>query len=233
MNASPFILFGNIHIVTMAIIVLVAVFLPLVCKNQSTSNKSLISKVIAFIILSHVIISPYKDLYLLQNPYNWKEILPIHMCDLSEIFLAAFLLGGPKILYKCAFFWGLAGASMAIITPDIPVIDLDYAFFMIGHGMIVIGVMYATISLGNRPYAKDILTVSLITAFVLLPIVYLINLILGEPANYWYLIAKPAGASLMDAFPEPPYHLLITTPLAIVTFYLIYIPYAIKDKLAK
>ena len=233
MNASPFILFGNIHIVTMAIIVLVAVFLPLVCKNQSTSNKSLISKIIAFIILSHVIISPYKDLYLLQNPYNWREILPIHMCDLSEIFLAAFLLGGPKILYKCAFFWGLAGASMAIITPDIPVIDLDYAFFMIGHGMIVIGVMYATISLGNRPYAKDILTVSLITAFVLLPIVYLINLILGEPANYWYLIAKPAGASLMDAFPEPPYHLLITTPLAIATFCLIYIPYAIKDKLAK
>jgi len=233
MNASPFILFGNVHLITMAIIVLVAVFLPLVCKNQSTSNKSLISKVIAFIILSHVIISPYKDLYLLQNPYNWKEILPIHMCDLSEIFLAAFLLGGPKILYKCAFFWGLAGASMAIITPDIPVIDLDYAFFMIGHGMIVIGVMYATISLGNRPYAKDILTVSLITAFVLLPIVYLINLILGEPANYWYLIAKPAGASLMDAFPEPPYHLLITTPLAIATFCLIYIPYAIKDKLAK
>jgi len=233
MNASPFILFGNVHLITMAIIVLVAVFLPLVCKNQSTSNKSLISKVIAFIILSHVIISPYKDLYLLQNPYNWREILPIHMCDLSEIFLAAFLLGGPKILYKCAFFWGLAGASMAIITPDIPVIDLDYAFFMIGHGMIVIGVMYATISLGNRPYAKDILTVSLITAFVLLPIVYLINLILGEPANYWYLIAKPAGASLMDAFPEPPYHLLITTPLAIATFCLIYIPYAIKDKLAK
>jgi hypothetical integral membrane protein (TIGR02206 family) len=233
MNASPFILFGNVHLITMAIIVLVAVFLPLVCKNQSISNKSLISKIIAFIILSHVIISPYKDLYLLQNPYNWKEILPIHMCDLSEIFLAAFLLGGPKILYKCAFFWGLAGASMAIITPDIPVIDLDYAFFMIGHGMIVIGVMYATISLGNRPYAKDILTVSLITAFVLLPIVYLINLILGEPANYWYLIAKPAGASLMDAFPEPPYHLLITTPLAIATFCLIYIPYAIKDKLAK
>ena len=122
---------------------------------------------------------------------------------------------------------------MAIITPDIPVIDLDYAFFMIGHGMIIIGIMYATISLGNRPYAKDILTVSAITAFVLLPIVYLINLILGEPANYWYLIAKPAGASLMDAFPEPPLHLLITTPLAIAMFYLIYIPYAIKDKLAK
>ena len=74
MNASPFILFGNVHLITMAIIVLVAVFLPLVCKNQSISNKSLISKIIAFIILLHVIISPYKDLYLLQMLDNWREM---------------------------------------------------------------------------------------------------------------------------------------------------------------
>ena len=50
MNASPFILFGNIHLITMALIASVAIFLPLACKNQSTSNKSLISKIIAFII---------------------------------------------------------------------------------------------------------------------------------------------------------------------------------------
>ena len=37
----------------------------------------------------------------------------------------------------------------------------------------------------------------------------------------------------MDAFPEPPLHLLITIPIAIAMFYLIYIPYAIKDKLSK
>ena len=233
MNASPFILFGNLHLLTMALIIFTAVFLPLKCKNLSSSNKSIMSKVIACVILAHVVISPYKDLYLLENPYHWKEIIPLHMCDLSEIFLATFLLGGPKILYKCAFFWGLGGASMAIITPDIPVVDLDYAFFMIGHGMIIIGVMYATISLNNRPYAKDLFVVSIITALVLLPTVYLINFLLGEPANYWYLMAKPEGASLMDAFPEPPLHLLITTPLAITMFLLLYIPYAIKDRFSK
>ena len=64
--------------------------------------------------------------------------------------------------------------------------------------------MYATISLGNRPYAKDILKVSAITALILLPIVYVINLLLGEPANFWYLMDRPAGASLMDQFPDPP-----------------------------
>jgi hypothetical integral membrane protein (TIGR02206 family) len=224
-NANPFILFGTTHIVTIIAITLISIFLPLIYKTKSEYQKSIMTKAIAFVIFCHVIISPYKDLYLLENPYNWREVLPFHMCDLSEIFLIFFLLGGPSILYKCAFFWGLAGATMAIITPDIEFLDLDYAFFMIGHGMIIIGIMYATVALDNRPYAKDIVTVSLITALILLPITYLINYILGEPANYWYLMQKPAGASLMDAFPEPPYHLLVTTPLAILMFCLIYIPY--------
>ncbi|GIS24903.1 MAG: hypothetical protein CM15mP126_1460 [Gammaproteobacteria bacterium] len=79
--------------------------------------------------------------------------------------------------------------------------------------MIVVGIMYATIALGNRPHAKDIITVSLITAFILLPNVYLINDLLGEPANFWYLQAKPDGASLMDMFPDPPHSLFFTVPL--------------------
>ena len=230
MNANPFILFGTTHIVTIIAITLISIFLPLIYKTKSEYQKSIMTKAIAFVIFCHVIISPYKDLYLLENPYNWREVLPFHMCDLSEIFLIFFLLGGPSILYKCAFFWGLAGATMAIITPDIEFLDLDYAFFMVGHGMIIIGIMYATVALDNRPYAKDIVTVSLITALILLPITYLINYILGEPANFWYLMQKPAGASLMDAFPEPPYHLLVTTPLAILMFCLIYIPYYVKDR---
>jgi len=233
MNASPFILFGNIHIITMLVILAVSILLPMIYKNKSEVQKAVMTKMIAYIVIAHVAISPYKDLFLLENPYNWREVLPFHMCDLSEIFLAWFLLGGPKILYKCAFFWGIGGATMAIITPDISYHDLDYAFFMIGHGMIVIGIMYATVALNNRPYAKDILTVSLITACVLLPITYTINLLLGEPANFWYLMAKPAGVSLMDAFPEPPYHLLVLTPLAIATFVIIYAPYFIKDRLQK
>lgn len=233
MNASPFILFGNIHIMTMLVILAISIFLPLIYKSKSEIQKSVMTKMIAYIVIAHVVISPYKDLFILENPYNWREVLPFHMCDLSEIFLAWFLLGGPKILYKCAFFWGIGGATMAIITPDISYHDLDYAFFMIGHGMIVVGIMYATVALNNRPYAKDILTVSLITACVLLPITYTINLLLGEPANFWYLMAKPAGASLMDAFPEPPYHLLVLTPLAIATFVIIYTPYFIKDRLQK
>ena len=233
MFGTPFELFGTVHLITIAVVILTSILLPKFYKNKSDYQISMMKKIIAGVIAAHVIISPYKDLYLLANPYDWRETIPLHMCDLSEIFLVWFLLGGPRILYICAFFWGLGGATMAILTPDISHHDLDYIFFMVGHGMIVVGIMYATVTLGNRPYAKDIATVSLITALVLLPIVYGINLLLGEPANFWYLMTKPAGASLMDMFPEPPYHLIVTTPIAIAVFYLIYLPYFLKDMMAK
>ena len=233
MFGTPFELFGTVHLITIAVVIITSIFLPKFYKNKSDHQISMMKKIIAGVIAAHVIISPYKDLYILANPYDWRETIPLHMCDLSEIFLIWFLLGGPRILYICAFFWGLGGATMAILTPDISHHDLDYIFFMVGHGMIVVGIMYATVTLGNRPYAKDIATVALITALVLLPIVYVINLLLGEPANFWYLMTKPAGASLMDMFPEPPYHLLVTTPIAIALFYLIYLPYFIKDRVAK
>ena len=233
MFGTPFELFGKVHLITIAVVILTSIFLPKFYKNKSDYHISMMRKIIAGVIAAHLVISPYKDLYLLANPYDWRETIPLHMCDLSEIFLVWFLLGGPRILYICAFFWGLGGATMAILTPDISHHDLDYIFFMVGHGMIVVGIMYATVTLGNRPYAKDIATVALITALVLLPIVYVINLLLGEPANFWYLMAKPDGASLMDMFPEPPYHLLVTTPIAIAVFYLIYLPYFVKDRMAK
>ena len=234
MFGTDFELFGTVHLITIATIIIVSIFLPRIYKNKSTEQKSIMTKIIAIIIAAHVIISPYKDLVLLADPYDWRETLPLHMCDISEIFLVWFFLGGPRILYSCAFFWGLGGAAMAILTPDVGKIDLDYIFFMIGHGMIIVAVMYATVALNNRPYAKDILKVSVITTFILLPVIYAINTILGEPANFWYLAAKPAlGTSLMDAFPEPPLHLIYAVPLTIAVFYLIYIPYFIKDRITK
>ena len=64
-------------------------------------------------------------------------------------------------------------------------------------------------------------------------IIYVLNLLLGEGATFWYLLKNPEAGSIMDLFPEPPFHLLITTPIGIVLFYLIYSPLLIKDLLAK
>ena len=92
MFGTPFEIFGTVHLITIVTIILVSIFLPKLYKNKTNDQKSLMKKVIAGVIAAHVIISPYKDLYLLANPYDWRETLPFHMCDLSEIFLIWFQL---------------------------------------------------------------------------------------------------------------------------------------------
>ena len=59
--------------------------------------------------------------------------------------------------------------------------------------------------------------------------VYIMNLVIGPPANYWYLVDRPVEGTLMDYFPDPPLHLIGTIPLAILLFYIAYLPLQIKD----
>ena len=86
MFGSPFQLFGTVHLLTIFAVIVVSIFLPKFYKEKSENQKSFMNKIIAAIIAAHVIISPYKDLYLLANPYDWRETIPLHMCDLSEMY---------------------------------------------------------------------------------------------------------------------------------------------------
>ena len=47
MSASPFVMFGNIHLLTIVAIVVVSIILPLSYKNKSQEDKSLMNKIIA------------------------------------------------------------------------------------------------------------------------------------------------------------------------------------------
>ena len=82
----------------------------------------------------------------------------------------------------------------------------------------------------ERPYLIDILKVIGVT-LVLLILVYVANLLIGSPANYWYLVDRPVDGTLMDYFPDPPLHLIAVIPLAVILFYIAYLPFQIKDKL--
>ena len=61
-----------------------------------------------------------------------------------------------------------------------------------------------------------------------LPVIYMINILLGPPANYWYLNTKPEGDSLMNIMPSPPFHIPIAMAIAFVVFYLLHIPFRKK-----
>ena len=70
MFGTPFEIFGTVHVITIVVIAFVSIFLPKFYKGKADEQISLMKKIIAGVIAAHVIISPYKDLYLLANPYQ-------------------------------------------------------------------------------------------------------------------------------------------------------------------
>ena len=234
MNFPAFEVFGTQHLVTLLLCAAVIYLYPKFFQNKDEAKQILGGKILAGIMILHMITQPIYDVLLFELP--WKEEFPLHMCDFSMLAMIVYLLkqNAPKILFHCAYFWGICGATMAMATPD-----LEYGFphgeyspFFWGHSLILLAVFYVLLVRKERPILKDILKVVGVT-LVLLIFVYIANLLIGPPANYWYLVARPVDGTLMDYFPDPPLHLIGTIPLAILLFYIAYLPLQIKDRLKK
>ena len=234
MNFPAFEVFGTQHLVTLLLCAAVIYLYPKFFQNKDEAKQILGGKILAGIMILHMITQPIYDVLLFELP--WKEEFPLHMCDFSMLAMIVYLLkqNAPKILFHCAYFWGICGATMAMATPD-----LEYGFphgeyspFFWGHSLILLAVFYVLMVRKERPILKDISKVIGVT-LVLLIFVYIANLLIGPPANYWYLVARPVDGTLMDYFPDPPLHLIGTIPLAILLFYIAYLPLQIKDRLKK
>lgn len=227
MTFAPFEIFAPMHVLTIAITLACVFFLPLAFRGRSDETRYMggvsIAVVIAYHMLRQTIDTP-------TYGFPWQQALPLHMCDLSSIAIAIYLVSRQRIYFMIAYFWGLGGGTMALIQPDVPYFypHAIYIPFFVSHGLILLGVFYAIIAMGERPVAKDILKIIGITICAAL-ILYPINLYLGENANFWYLNAKPQGANLMAFFPEPPFHLVPIVPLVIFVFCMLYLPFGIRD----
>ncbi len=194
------------HLIIATITIALIVFLPYFYIHKADrSKKTLIITLISLMIINHVM-----DFY--------SSVMLYFLTKKREFFLFA-------------FFAGISGAGMAILTPDtqygFP--NIHYIRHMIGHAMILLGVSYAIIIDNQRPYLKDVHRV-LIVLSMFLAMIYFINYLLGAPANYWYVAEKPPGTNVTGFMRETPYHMIDIYILAVIVCYLIYIPYLIKDK---
>ena len=177
MEAEPFIILGAYHVITLLFIALLAIAFPLRYKKKSLKKRERTAYFLGLAILTLEFFKPFIWHHFFD--YAWILVIPIHMCNLSAILIGIFLLTGNKLLYEVAFFWGLGGGIMALVTPTVVYTfpDSEYMMFFFGHGLLIVVIGYASIALGNRPTMSSVkngIGVSLIT----LPTIYLINFIL-------------------------------------------------------
>ena len=232
MPSQPFVIFGNAHLITLFIIIAIAIVFPLIVKTRPVSQIILITKIMGVSLISLEFIKPLIWHYSMNFP--WIELVPIHMCNLSTLFIGIFLITKKRLFFEVAFFWGIGGGINALITPDIPnsFPDPQYILFFFGHGLLIIAIAYACISLANRPTLNSVKN-GIYFSLITLPVIYFINKILGPPANYWYLGSKPVGDSILNLFPAPPLHIPVLIIIGVILFFLIYSPYWVYDSFKK
>jgi hypothetical integral membrane protein (TIGR02206 family) len=162
----------------------------------------------------------------------------LHACHISSYTAGLFLLTREQKFFDFAYFWGLGGGTMALLTPDVEFTfpDLDFITLFFGHGLLFFSLIYVVIVVKQKVTFGSLVN-ALKYSLILLPIMYVLNVLIGgEPgyeANLWYLMKAPAGDSLMSLFPSPPWHVFPVFPLVAVIFYMLYLPFYFAEKKSK
>jgi hypothetical integral membrane protein (TIGR02206 family) len=223
-----FVPFETAHLIALALIVVVALGLPLLVRSLAPQASRLIARGLAALILLQELV----QLLLLVQARGWSaELLPLQLCSLALYLTAWTLLSPGARTFETAYFWGLGGTTQALLTPDLAQGFPDPAFllFFLGHGLVIVGIAYAGILFRLRPQLGSLVRVPAIT-LAAAAVAQIANLALGT--NFMYLMAKPNGPSLLDWLGPWPWYWLGLVAVALVSFGLLYLPFLIHDRFA-
>ncbi len=228
-SANDFMLFGQAHVVAMAVIVVVSVGLPLAVDwSRSAPVQRFAALMIAFLLVGHEIFR----ILLRTEGYGHALApnLPLHLCGVSIFLGAVMLVGRVYRIFEIVYFWGLAGTVQAILTPE-----LIHGFphplfitFFISHGLVIVCVFFALIVFRYRPTHGSIWKAFAATAAYAV-LITPFNIALGT--NYLFLMHKPVKASLLDYLGPWPWYIGSLAVVGIASFYIYYVPFWVGDRL--
>lgn len=236
-SENKFILFGITHLLTLGIIFMISFGFSFLMRDKySLTSLASFEKILGFAIILNELLKPF---YLIAlGDYKWTNTVPLHACHISSYTAGLFLLTREQRFFDFAYFWGLGGGTMALLTPDVEFTfpDLDFITLFFGHGLLFFSLIYIVIVIKQKVTFGSLIN-ALKYSLILLPIMYVLNVLIGgEPgyeANLWYLMKAPAGESLMSLFPAPPWHVFPVFPLVAVIFYMLYLPFYFAEKTSK
>lgn len=228
-NGPPFVLFGATHLLALGGTVLACLLVALITPRLSDRGRDGLRWAICGFCVANWL---GWDLWQVANGV-WSPAysLPLHLCTLSVPVAALMLATRNFTLFQLLYFWGFAGATQAMLTPDLQANGYNFPhfrfwIFFTSHGSIYLAVVFAMVGFGYRPTWRSILVTLLITNLLLIP-VGLVNWLTG--GNYMYVARKPEFASLIDLLGPWPWYILAIQAIAVVAFVLVYLPYAAAD----
>jgi len=213
-------IFGLVHLAILGMVPIFAAALAALQRAVPVWGKG-IRYSLAFLLLMSTVL--YYGSFVVSGARMFPDHMPLELCDLSLWLVIAALLTRRPGVFDLAYYWGAAGASMALLTPNLlePSLFSSVQFFA-DHGLIVAAVLYLVWSKQARPRpgsaVRAWLTLNVVAAFV------------GGfdflfKTDFMFLRAKPPTVSLLDVFGPWPWYIVVCEGAGIVLFVLLYLPF--------
>jgi len=212
-------LFGPTHLALLFAIAAVAILLAALCRRRPASRRT---------------VRLALGIGIMLNEFGWWAFryshegihlgnLPLQLCDVTVWASVLACLTLQPAIVEFAYFAGLAGAGMALLTPDLwsPWPSYPAIYFFVAHGCVVIAAAVLVFG-GIAPLRKGAVWRAFAMLLAYACLLGAFNAITG--ANYMYLCRKPRNASLLDVFGGWPLYLVEGAATALALFWLLWLP---------
>ncbi len=219
--STPFQLFGLPHLVIIALIPTLAAALAWWARGKEGRTRRT-RFFLAWMIL--IVELTWYAYYLERGWFTFPYSLPLHLCDLV-LWLTVYTLFTLKPwAYELIYYWGLAGTTMAVLTPDVSTQTLSYLTlsFFAAHGGIIVAILFLTWSRQLRPRPGSVWR-AFLALHLYAALIALFNIIFET--NYFYICEKPTEASLLDYMGPWPLYVLVGDALGLLLFWLLWLPF--------
>lgn len=214
-------LFGPVHLLILGAIPAAAGVLAWLSRKRPGATRGIRLGLGSFLLVNELVWYGYK---LHTEGVRFPEGLPVQLCDLALwlTIITAFTL--KHWSFEVAYFAGVGGSSMAVLTPDLwaPLLSYPTMYFFLAHGGVVATILYLWWARLLRPQPGCVWrALGILNIYAALIGVF--NAIFDT--NYMYLCQKPPSASLLDYFGPWPVYILAGEVFAVVFFQLLWLPF--------
>ena len=212
-------LFGVDHIISIILILITYVVLlgfneKIGIKDNSTAFPVILSFILISLDISEDIVR-----YVTEH-YSIKKDLPFQLCSISIYVAAVALLKKNQTAFELIFYWGMVGASQAILTPDGDLFELKtfFVYSQAYHGILIFTVLWLVIKKGMRMEIKSIPKVVIITNLIVI-FISIINYLMDS--NYMFLRIRPNSISPFLVGEWPVYIIMVQLfSIVVVTLFI-------------
>ncbi len=218
------------HWIILGILVFLIIFLYTYRKklqDHPFRNKIRIAMAV-LLLLAEVALQAW---YIANGIWAADRSLPLHLCSAAVVLCPIMLITRKYRLYEVLFFWGIAGTTQAIVTPDLWYAFPHFIFFQyfFAHSLIVLACLWMTFVEQYHPSILSVGKTFIYTNLYLL-FVLVVNLIIGS--NYLYLMGPPEQPTILDLFSERwPIYILQLQALGLFAIFLCYLPFPLAKKI--